>query len=74
MYADLDWLEAEYDFRPQLKALRAEIAAGGAVEERLHGLARFRLDLNQLGLLGGAAAAYLAGDPAPGPLAESVSA
>ncbi len=71
MYADLDWLEpAPADFRQRLKAVRAELAVGPAVEERLHQLSSFRLDLNQLGQLAGAVAAYLATGPGPGPLAR----
>ena len=70
MIADLEWLQTPVDFRPRLKAVRADLAAGVPVEEALHALATMRLDVNQLGQLGGTVAAYLATEPSAGPLAR----
>lgn len=71
MFADLEWLQdAPADFRQRLKAVRADAAAGAAVEEQLHELATARLDLNQFSQLASAAGAYLATAPAAGPLAR----
>jgi FkbH-like protein len=70
MLADLAWLEPVADFRVRLKAVRAAIADGTADEEQLYRLALARLDLNQLGQVAGAAAAYIATGAAPGPLAR----
>ena len=73
MFADLDWLEdVPPDFRARLKAVKAGVAAGEftGVEEWLYELALARLDLNQLGALASAVAAYTASLPPPGPLAR----
>ena len=73
MFADLDWLQdVPADFRARLKAVRVDVAAGNfdGIEERLHELASARLDLNQLGQLASALAAYVASGPPAGPLAR----
>ena len=71
MFADLAWLQdPPADFRAQLRAVRAALGDGAAVEERLHELASTRLDLNQLGQLATTVAAYRAAAPAAGPLAR----
>ena len=73
MLADLEWLQAvPADFRNQLKALRADLAAGErqGAEERLAALGLSRLDVNKLGQLAEAVKTYLDGAPASGPLAR----